>query len=136
MSFIAPVLSIFGAVQSFGAAGQAREAGRANARRILDETGEEVRRKEISQEQFMGSSVAKGAASGVQVSGFQDYWDKLQGEFTNELDWMRKSGEQRAEIARKTGEYQATSGMAAGFSGLAGAASGGYTAGKDQGWWS
>lgn len=135
MSFIAPILSVFGAMQSFSAAGKAREAGRMNAQRIQEETGEEVRRKEIGQKQFMGTSVARAGASGVKASSFQNQWDFLEGEFGKELDWMRKSGTQRARIAEQTGEYQAKSATASGFGGMGRAAGGFYSAGKNQGWW-
>ncbi len=107
---------------------KAREAGRANARLIKEETAESIRRAEAQFDRQYGNTVAAIGASGVTFSGTPtDYLRQMQTEQNKQLAWMEKSGKLRAKAARKQGSYVGSQaraqGMQGGIQAIGGAAS-------------
>lgn len=85
---------------------KAKSAGELNAAFIEEETAEAIRRTQAQQAQRYGSTLAQLGGSGVMggSGSAQNYLDFMQTEQSAQLDWLKKSGESQAEIARKTGQ--------------------------------
>ena len=105
----------------------AKGAGEANAAAIQAETAEESRRMAAASAQTSAEGRVKAAASGTKVSGSSARVLATLGEEQQaRLDWLKKSGSSRAEIATLEAGYQSDihKGQAVSslFSGLSGAA--------------
>ena len=101
--------SLYGASQSRKAGKQAEELGGINAAFIREETAEESRRLRFEQEKTSGRSRSVIAASGFRSgkrsmgASSQAYLKQLKDVQQKELAWLQKSGESRADIARRGG---------------------------------
>ena len=86
---------------------KAKEAGRANASLIQQETAEQLRRTRLQFDQQIGLTRAMIGASGVQlnVGTPQRYVDFMRKEQRAQLDWTEKAGKLRASAAKKQGSY-------------------------------
>ncbi len=124
-SIVSGISSIIGGQK---ADNKAREAGRANARLINEETAESIRRAEAQFDNQYRNTVVAIGASGVKFSGTPAaYLRKMQTEQNRQLAWMEKSGKLRARAARKQGGYVGSQaqaqGMQGGIQAIGGAAS-------------
>jgi len=125
------------------AAAQAERIGRDNATVIEAETREEKRRLVKQQAQTEGTAKARVAASGQVGAGTTDaYLSDLSKANVEAVDWLMKSGKNRARIAISEGKYTAASGKAgaqgtraAAVGNFAAGAAGTYEAGINAGWW-
>lgn len=78
-----------------------------NARLVMDETREEARRLSNDIKQSEGLSAAMSAASGVTMSGSRKKAsDNTRRENQAQLDWLRKTGQQKADVVRRGGQLQ------------------------------
>lgn len=118
-----------------------------NARAVELENREEARRMSEAQEKERSASLARAAASGVRVGegSVADWLDAQLGEHTNQLDWLKKSGERQAEnirwggaqqsaITRREGSLLASQTRAGGFGSLFGSLGSAYSYGKGTYW--
>lgn len=102
--------SLFGISEARGAAGDAEQLGRLNATYIRTETGEQMRRLKFEQDRTTGRAklgiAASGFRSGERSMGgsHRAYLSTLADVQQGELDWLQKSGAQRAEIAKRGGQ--------------------------------
>ncbi len=125
------------------AAQQSEQIGRENAATIEGETREQVRRQKLKDASDAGSAKAKAAASGLENTGtISTFLSDMTTAQKESLDWLSKSGEQRARIAQLSGEYTAGQGRAAATgtraSSVNTAVSGfgsAYNIGDSQNWW-
>jgi hypothetical protein len=135
MSGVSTVLSYSASEK---AAERAEKMGDANALLAQQETAEQMRRMNEEFEEQESRTKALMAATGASGESFDTYLDRMRKTFKSELDWTRRSGQQRAAIAKEGGQLQAqqySSGKWSGFAGLADQAIGTYQTGADQGWW-
>ena len=79
---------------------EARRIADANADRMEAETAEEVRRVGNERERAAGRLRAKLASSGVRGASPQSYIDAFLSERDREIDWIRTSGQSRADLTR------------------------------------
>ena len=94
---------------SRSAAGKVERTASINANLIREETGEEVRRLERDIAQSEGLMTAMSAASGVQMSGSRSlYAQDTRKENRAQLDWLKRSGFQKAEVVRRGGQLQSS----------------------------
>jgi len=117
--------------------------GRENAKLIEAETQEQARRVSAQQREAESMALAKAAASGVQVSGStKDYLSDMSTENKRQLDWLKKSGKSKANLAR-SGAYVSASGVResgtqakyGGYSDAVKTAGTTIAKGADEGWW-
>jgi hypothetical protein len=96
-------------ISGISGANKAKQAGRMNAALIREETEEESRRMLNDIKTSEGMSAALSAASGVQVSGSRELSiESVKKENKAQLDWLKKSGEKKAQIAAKGGQFQSS----------------------------
>jgi len=119
---VAGVASSAGAASSIiggiNASKKAKAAGKANARLIMAETQEQLRRTERQFDQVYGQTRAMIGASGVTFSGTPTkYLQDMKTEQGLQLDWLAKSGRMRAKAAKKQGSYIGSSAMSQGIIG-------------------
>lgn len=111
-------LSLFGGMSARSdaqdAARQQRELGILNAGYIREEGAEQLRRREFTMDRVEGRTSALNAASGLGGKSQQLYFKEMKKQHGYELDWMRKSTESRAKIAKKGGGLAADQTLAAG----------------------
>lgn len=104
---VSAAASIFGGLSAQSdakaAAAQQRELGRLNAGYIREEGAEQLRRKTFEFERIEGSTQAIGAASGLGGRTRTGYLSVMKEQHGLELDWMSKSTDSRAKIAKKGG---------------------------------
>ena len=122
---IAGAVSAIGAISSVmgGVSGRkdARRAGRASARFILEETGETLRRKGIENRNIMGAArVAQGASNLQFSSGSQSqYATFLSKELQRRDYWTERAGGLRAAAAKRganiTGDAALNRGISSGI---------------------
>ncbi len=92
-----------------GAARDARKTASINANLILEEGAEESRRLRSDISKAEGLMGAMSAASGVQASGTRDlYMKDVKKENQNQLAWLWKSTQQRANVVRRGGQLQSS----------------------------
>ena len=107
--------SLYGASQARGAGKDAEALGAASASYILEETAEEARRLRFRQARTRGTSraviSASGFRSGAQSMGASSkaYLKTLKDVQGKELAWLQRSGESRADIARRGGQTEGVS---------------------------
>lgn len=129
--------------QQEGAAAEAEKIGRQNAAVIESETRESAKRQKLADDQTSGKARALAAASGVESTGsVGTFLSDLDTAQTESLNWLVKSGENRARIAQLTGEYTAAQGRAGASGTRAGAvsstisgANSAFNIGDSQNWW-
>lgn len=104
---VSAAASIFGGLSAQSdakaAAAQQRELGRLNAGYIREEGAEQLRRKSFEFGRVEGSTRATGAASGLGGKSRTGYLSVMKQQHQLELDWMSKSTDSRANIAKKGG---------------------------------
>lgn len=89
------------------AAEMARELAALNVKAIGEETAETVRRKgkEFARTESLGT--ARAAASGLKTSGsIDEYLSEMASEHGKEIEWTKKSGKSKQEIAKAKGELE------------------------------
>ena len=128
-------LALYSAYQQRQAAKESRRAGERQAQIELQTAAEEERKTKIQQELRRAETVARASASGVvldseSVQSYLKYQDDLNAQ---ELNWIRKSGQNRANIARMQGRLAEMQGNAAATSSAAQAAGYGYKAYQGSG---
>jgi len=78
-----------------------------NARLIIEESEEDRRRLQNDIRASEGLSSAMSAASGVTMSGSRERaTTNIKRENQAQLDWLRKTGQQRANVVRRGGQLQ------------------------------
>ena len=111
--FVSAIFSVIGGAKSksgYDDAAREQEAmAEKDAQNIQAEAGrqEEVSKERFSEEESLNK--AKAAASGTTGEGSQAIFQGAQKDkFNKELDWLAKSADNRADIARRGGDYAAT----------------------------
>ena len=100
-------VAFLGAAQQRSAGRKAEAIGEANARRESEEAAEATRRLKLEQEKVLSETRARAAASGVTSEGtVEAYLGEMEKNFSDELDWIKKSGASAANIQRRQGAYQ------------------------------
>ncbi len=111
---ISVVGSLFGASQASKAAKKAERLGALNADYIGEETAEQKRRLRFEQGKTTATAKTNIAASGfrsgarTQGASHTAYMKSMKTQQQSELDWLTKSGESRAKIAREGGDMAAS----------------------------
>lgn len=96
------------------AAVESKNIANRNAARIEAETAEEVRREKRDAQQRRDLALVKAAASGGTLTGSTGlYLDEMKDNDVQFLDWLQKSGSSKADIARREGNYNFLTGIAA-----------------------
>lgn len=129
LGFASAAVSLFGGMSARkdarAAAAQQRELGKQSAQYIRDEGAESLYRKQYAFGQTESMTKALSAASGVGGVSRNRYSESMKREHTRELDWMKKSTDSRAKIAKLGGQMAAdatiASGNAAMWGGIGGA---------------
>lgn len=71
------------------------------------QTAEDLRKMELSFQQVKGEATARAAASGFVLNDQRkNYFDQLNSEYQNQVNWTMKSSDQRAKQIRRGGAYQ------------------------------
>ena len=123
MGMIAPLI---GAVTSLMGAFGAKDTGKANAAAIGAQTDEEARRMVAQNERTEARARAASAASGVTTTGTaSSFLDAMQKENQQELDYFRRTGQQKQSAARAEGDAAFQSGLAGAVGGIGSAIGGG-----------
>lgn len=108
-AIIAGVGMLMGAGSSGQAATQAKRTASINANLTRSQSGEEMRRLETDIAQTEGLASALSAASGVQVSGSREISiEGVKKENRAQLEWLRKSGVQKADVIQRGGQLAAS----------------------------
>ena len=135
LEWVAAGASIVGGVSSIiggnKAKQAAKDAGRANARLIREETSEQLRRTRREFAMMRGETAAMIGASGVKFRGTPAaYLMDMRQEQDRQLAFTERAGKKRARAARRQGSYIGQSaqmqGYTSGFQAFGGAA--GYIA--------
>ena len=101
--------ALFGASASKRAARSTEKIAKLNASLIGEEAVEETRRLQRDIDKTEGMAVAVSAASGVQMSGSRELAIRdTKQENRAQLDWLRKSGKQKAKVVLAGGQLQAS----------------------------
>ena len=85
----------------------AKRAGKFNARMIREETNESIRRFDLRQKQIQGQTASIIGGSGVAASSggtARNYLNSMQIESNKQREWIQRSGDMRAKLARQTGQ--------------------------------
>jgi hypothetical protein len=102
----------------------AKRIGRENAALIAMETTETLRRMELTQEQLVGEANVRASGSGFTKEGsIAKYFEDLEGEYQNQVDWTKRAGAQRQKIAIAGGGAAADTIKAGAIQGVFSAAS-------------
>lgn len=122
------------------AAEDAKKIGEQNAALARAETEEEARRLEKEQERTAGLARARAFASGVDPESMstQLFLEDLETTQREELDWLRRSGYSRADIAEEQGELARAKGMAGAYASAGdvfASAPAIYESGQKAEWW-
>lgn len=106
LPWIATGLGLFSAGQQMSAAGDARKAGRENARMIAEQNAEEARRLSMQQRETESLTKAAAAASGTGMGpGSQGtFLETMKAEHSAELQWLRRSGQSKVNSALREGK--------------------------------
>lgn len=125
--------SIFGGISANSAAKKSaasqRELGRLNQKYIVSETIEKERRTKAEQQQIQGQTRARIGASGLSGGATRtNYMQEMAAEHSKQLDWLHKSGYDRATIATWGGNIAADATLASGQASLFGGISSGIGA--------
>lgn len=125
--------------QANRAAAEQRYMAQKNVDLIAAETEETLRRFDTEVEKVTSSSEAMIAASGFSSGSSQDiYLEAMTEEFADDRAWTVRSSQQRQEMAKLTGQYQAESlesqGKSAYYQGIGGMFSGLTTAAAHTDW--
>lgn len=111
----------------------AKEAGKAQAALIREETTEELRRMDRDFEQLKGTAMATIGASGLQMEGSAALvMADLESEIGAQREWTERAGGMRAYAAIKGASATASNIRAAGISQAISTAG---AMGQSQGWW-
>jgi hypothetical protein len=115
MQYVAAGAAILGTASSmFGsnkAAKQAKEAAKLNAKNTYAQRMEEIRRRQLQDNEIEGLAVATSYANNVQMSGSpKQYIDALKAENMREREWAKTQAKKEEEYLRKGGQ---TSGQGA-----------------------
>ena len=130
---------VYGAVESHKAAEEQQKLAEKNAEYEQMEAEESARR--LSEENARTESLtrAMAAASGAGGESQQNYMTALEQKGKREVNWMRKTGANRASIIKQEGAITAQAGKAKAWaSGIQSGAEGvgtTYGVGQQQGWW-
>lgn len=116
------IIALVGTAVQVDAANDAKRASRANARAIEAETTEEARRLREEQAKTESRTRALAAASGGEGQSQSMYMEKQKAEHASELNWLKRSGADRAAAARRGGSIAAKQGYAGALSTAAAAA--------------
>ena len=133
MGPIAPLMGMLGPLLSAGTslmgAFGAKDTGKANAAAIGAQTDEEARRMVAQNERTEARARATAAASGTTMAGTpSSFLDAMQKENQAELDYFRRTGQQKQGAARAEGDAAFQSGLAGAVGGI-GSAFGGFGGG-------
>ena len=91
------------------ASARAKRTAKVNAGFAREESAEEMRRLMGDVRESEGVMNAMSAASGVQTSGSRELSiDKIKKENIAQLDWLKKSGVNKAKAIEMGGQYQAS----------------------------
>ena len=148
LPLLSGAMSIYSGMQqkksADAAADEQRRMGEKNAANIESETLEQKRRADQSADEQMAQSRAKAGASGVKTAGssFDIFMGGEEDKYQSNIDWLLKSGQSQAELARGSASSSArtteSQGEAALYGGIGDSFSSlgtGYSAGKTKGWW-
>ena len=137
ISVISGVYGIYSGMQQSKEASKAaskQEAlARQNAANIESETREEARRVQKAGDEALAEGRAKAAASGTRGTGSQSvFLGSEEDELNREIDWLNRSGSNRADLAVTSGKNAAditrqqgkTAGLGSAFKGATQAAGG------------
>jgi len=105
---MAYVVLAIAAAQQYSAGKKADGIADANAKREEEEATEAARKLKLQQDRILGETRARSAASGIDADSgtVQAYMSEMQKNFSDELDWIKKSGASAADIRRREGSYQ------------------------------
>lgn len=106
---VTAVVAVYSANESRKTAKEQKKAARRNEDFIRKEAEEEARRLEKAQKMQLAEAEARVGATGLKMSGSQlDYVEEMKKEQNAQLDWLKKSGATRAEIAGIRGNIEAS----------------------------
>jgi hypothetical protein len=95
------------------AAKEARNLSNLNAANIQSETDEMARRQRLANQRLESTARARAAATGVRPGegSLFTFIKDMQNENKAELDWLIRSGYNKAQLERNRGEYEYDIGM-------------------------
>ena len=106
MGLFSGITDTISSIWGGGSAADAKKAGKKNAQFIRQETGEQIRRAKADQVYKRAQAVADIRSSGFRGTGGTSkvYLKALDEIFKDEVAWLKKSGDKRAEIAKEGGQ--------------------------------
>ena len=103
----APYVSVgsglYSAERTYAAGKEAEDLADKNAATIRAEAEEEVRRVSLQQEAAVGEARAAMGAGGTGQSSLATFLSKVQEEQSADVNWIRRSGTTKSDIARSEG---------------------------------